>query len=55
MTKERNKERNNARLDNHLYLIITTIRQVRQGPHRVNQNLKQEKNSGQMMIGQPIQ
>ena len=53
VTKERNKEGNDARLDNHLYLIIPTIRQVWQSPHCVHQNL--EKNiSSQMMIGQTI-
>lgn len=47
VTEQRYQVGDDAGVDDHLYLLISGIRQVRQSPHCVDQNLKVErKNNG---------
>ena len=42
MAKQRHQERHDARVDDHLDLLVSAVCQVRQRPHRVHQNLLKE-------------
>lgn len=45
LTEQRYQVRDDARVDDHLYLLIPGVRQVRESPHCVDQNLKAERKS----------
>ncbi|RUS84375.1 hypothetical protein EGW08_007837, partial [Elysia chlorotica] len=42
MAEQRHQERDHTTVNDHLDLAVPTVSQVRQSPHSVNQNLKEE-------------
>lgn len=48
MTEQRYQTRNDAGIDDHLYLLVPSIGQVRQSPHRVDQDLQETKEKHQI-------
>lgn len=45
MTQQRNQMWDDAGVDDHLYLLVPSIGQIRQSPHRVHQDLQETKKS----------
>lgn len=45
MTEQRYQMWDNAGVDDHLYLLVPSIGQIRQSPHRVDQDLQETKNN----------